>query len=134
MKNRLSMIVLIAILLALLLVACQSPETEEGPAEAYWIYYEHCVNNRFDSAEKYLNEEARAQIRSIGVCGFTHDTINRVEAERGGTQRNFSDDPVTEISDNSAVMNWIDDQGYLASVYLVKTEDGWKVAYTVWST
>lgn len=134
MKNRLSMILLIVILLALLLAACQSPETQDGPAEAYWAYYEHCVNKQFDSAEKYLDEEARAQIRAIGVCGFTHDAINRVEAERGGTQRNFSDDPVTEISDNSAVMNWVDDQGYLASVYLVKTEDGWKVAYTVWST
>ena len=134
MKNRLSKILLIAVLLLLLLAACQSSEKEEGPADAYWSYYEHCVNKQFDSAEKYLDEEAKAQIQAVGVCGFTHDAINRIEAERGGTARVFSDDPVTEINGNSAVMRWIDDQGYLASVYFVETEDGWKVVYTVWST
>jgi hypothetical protein len=134
MKNRLSKILLITLLLALLLAACQSSKAEEGPVEAYWAYYEYCENKQFESAEKYLDEEARAQIESIGVCGFTHDAINRIEANRAGAQRVFSDDPETNISDNSAVMNWIDDQGFLASVFLVKTEDGWKVAYTIWST
>ena len=134
MKNRLSKILLFSLLLVLLLAACQSSQPEEGPAEAYWAYYEYCENKEYEAAEKYLNEESRAQIGAIGVCGFTHDAINRIEAERNGTQRVFSDNPETDINENSAVMSWVDDQGYLAIVHLVKTEDGWKVAYTVWST
>jgi hypothetical protein len=30
-------------------------------------------------------------------------------------------------------MSWIDDQGNLALVHLIKTEEGWKVDYAVWS-
>jgi len=133
MKNHLLKVLLISIFLVLSLVACQSAEPEEGPAESYWSYYEYCENKQFETAERYLDEEARAQKAAIGVCGFTHDAINRYEAERGGTERTFSEEPVTEISENSAVMSWVDEQGYLAIVHLIKTEDGWKVANTVWS-
>ena len=133
MKNRLSKILLIAILLLLLLAACQSTETEQGPADAYQAYYEACENRKYGTAELYLDEEAQAQIGAIGVCGFTHDAINRYESERGGTQRTFSEDPIVDVDGNSAVMSWVDDQGNLAIVHLIKTGDGWKVAYTVWS-
>jgi hypothetical protein len=133
MKNRLSKILLITILLVLLLAACQSTETEAGPADAYWAYYEACEDQKFETAESYLDEEAKAQIEAIGVCGFTHNAINRYEAERGGTQRTFSEEPILDVDGNGAVMTWIDDQGYLAIVHLIKTGDEWKVAYAVWS-
>ena len=131
MKNRLSLILFISILLVLLLSACQS--NEEGPAAAYWGYFEACDNGKYESARLFLDEEAKLQIDSIGVCGFTHDSINRYEAERGGTERTFSEEPVLEVEENNAVMTWVDDQGKVAIVQLIKTGDGWKIVQTMWS-
>ena len=135
MQNRLAKILLVSILFVLSLAACgsQPAETEEGPTAAYWAYFQACENGKYDSAVNYLTEEAKAQVESIGACGFTHDAINRVEAESTGIERTFSDDPGLDASEKSAVMTWIDDQGNLAMVHLVKDAEGWKVAYTVWS-
>jgi hypothetical protein len=131
MRNRLSKILIIAILLVLLLTACQS--AEEGPAAAYWGYFESCENGKYESAGLFLDEEAKLQIESIGVCGFTHDAINRYEIERGGTERIFSEEPILDIDGNMAVMTWVDDQGKVAIVQLINTGDGWKIAQAVWS-
>jgi hypothetical protein len=133
MKKNIQIILPLTFLLVLLLTACQGMQSEQGPTEAYQSYYEHCQSEQYELAEGYLSEDARTQVAVIGVCGFTHDAINRIEAERGGIQRVFSEDPEFEINEDSAVMSWIDDQGYLAIVHLLNTEDGWKVAYTVWS-
>jgi hypothetical protein len=133
MKNKIQKILAIAFILVLLLAACQSAETEQGPAEAYESYYEYCQTAQYELAEGYLSEEARAQVAVIGVCGFTHDAINQIEAERGGVERVFSDDPEILINENSAVMTWIGEQGYLAIIRLFNIEDGWKVVDTTWS-
>lgn len=135
MQNRISKILLLLILMLLSLAACQSQsaETEEGPTAAYWGYYEACENGKYDSAESLLAEAAKAQIDAVGVCGFTHDAINRVDAGSSGMERTFTDDPVLDTSGKRAVMTWIDDQGNLAIVNLIKDAEGWKVAYTIWS-
>lgn len=131
MNTRLAKIHVTAILLVLLLGACRS--AAGGPEEAYWGYYDACASNQFQTAEEFLHEDAAVQIPAVGVCGFTHDAINRYEAARGGTERTFSEDPVLDSDDNNAALSWIDDQGNLAIVQLVNTSDGWKVFQATWS-
>ena len=133
MKVHLSKVLLIAIFLGLWLTACQSAETEEGPADAYWGYYESCENGKYETARNYLDDQAKMQIDAVGVCGLTHDAVNRYVAESGGTERTFSEEPVLEVIEDRAIMSWLDDQGNMALVYLIKMEDGWKVADTIWS-
>ena len=133
MKNRFSKILLILTLLIVLLAACQSTGDNMGPDDAYWAYYEACESGRFGEAELLLTEDARAQKASVGICGFTHDAINEYERARGGTERTFSEEPELTVDENGAVMIWFDDQGNIATVFLVELEDGWKIAHSVWS-
>ena len=133
MINRFSLILLLSISIIFLLAACQSAETEEGPDDVYWEYYEACINGKYDTAEKLLDDLAKSQIDIIGVCGYTHDAINRIQIERGGTERTFSDDPTLDVRENRAVLTWIDDQGNLAIINLVKVGNEWKVSSAVWS-
>jgi hypothetical protein len=134
MIKRFVLTLLLALLTLFVLVGCRSGGSEEGPAGAYWGYYEACENGEYDTAEGYLAEEAQSQIETIGVCGFTHDAINRVAAERGMAERTFSDEPQVDVQENSASITWIDDSGNLAIVSLTKDVGGWKVSRTIWST
>jgi hypothetical protein len=130
MRNSTSKILLVALLFILLLSACQSAK---NPDEVYWEYYEACQENRFEDAETFLTEEAQAQRATVGVCGFTHDAINDYLIERGQPTRTFSNEPELTAQEVRASLVWIDDTGNIASVTLLKTEDGWKVAESIWS-
>ena len=131
MNHNLSKILLLALLLVLALAACQSDESR--PEAAYQAYYQACEESKYDSAAEYLTDEAQKRIDSIGVCGFTHDAINRYEVARGGTERVFAEEPVVDSDETNAAITWIDDQGKIAIVQLMKTGGGWKIKQTVWS-
>jgi hypothetical protein len=133
MKTQFSKIPLILTLLIILLAGCKSAETEAGPDETYWKYYEACEVGQYETAVKYLTEDARDRVAAIGACGFTHDAINEYELSRGGTERIFSEDPELTINGNVAAMSWFDNTGNIANVSLIKTEDGWKISESLWS-
>jgi hypothetical protein len=132
-RNRLSKILLLSTLFVLALAGCQSAENKEGPADAYWMYYQACEDGNYGSAKLYLTEAAKAQNQTIGFCGFTHDAINRVQGGSAGAERTFNDDPLIDANENNAILTWIDEQGNLAIVHLIKDAEGWKVTHTIWS-
>lgn len=134
MKNRFSKILLIFAVFVLLLAACRSTGDQLGPDETYWAYYEACENGRFGEAELLLTEDAQDQKATVGICGFTHDAINEYERANGRPARTFSEEPELMNEEDRAVMTWFDDQGNIANVILVKSDDSWKIAHTVWST
>jgi len=130
MKNRFSIQLLFLASLIFLLSGCSQGGT---PDEAYWQYFKACSEGKFDDARQLLTENARETSRSLGVCAFTHDAINTVEAQKGNPPRTFSEDPMVNVLETRASLTWIDDQGNLASVILVLIEEEWKVTEATWS-
>ena len=133
MKSQLARIGLILALATILLAACKPAEASQTPDEVYWEYYNACEAGQYETAEKLLSENARQRVAAVGVCGFTHDAINDYEISRGGTIRNFLEEPELAIEDDQAVMSWIDDTGNIANVFMIETDDGWKVSESLWS-
>jgi len=117
-------------ILAVILVACGS---DAEVTDAYWSYWKACSDGDFNNADDYLTDEAKLQSDVLGVCGFTHDAINTIEAAAGNPPRGFSSDPEVVLGDHTATLTWIDDTGNLAIVSLDLVNGAWKVRNTVWS-
>jgi hypothetical protein len=130
MKNQSGLLVLILIVFAFLAVGCSSTP---GPEDIYMQYWEACSEGSFGDAVDYLSENAKESVMALGSCGFTHDAINTIEAESGNPPRTFSEDPEVSITDNQASIVWIDDQGNLAVVMLIKDDDTWVIEGATWS-
>jgi hypothetical protein len=121
---------LILIVFAFFATGCGS---KSGPEEVYWQYWDACTEGKFSEAEKYISETARETARILGNCAFSHDAINTVEATNGNPPRTFSEDPEVTIQDAFSSLTWFDDQGNIATVTLVKTDDSWKIVEAFWS-
>jgi len=130
MKHQYLVLVLLMAVLTFLLSGCGS---KTGPEEVYWQYWDACSKGEFQTAEEYILESAQEAAKTLGSCGFTHDAINTFEANKGNPPRTFSKDPEVSIQDTISSLIWIDDQGNIATVRLVKTEDVWKIVETTWS-
>jgi hypothetical protein len=130
MTNRSAVLILFVAVIVILLAGCGS---DTGPADVYWAYWEACSNGDFIKAEKYLTEAARERSNALGVCGFTHDAINTIEAAAGNSPRGFSEDPELIAEENGATLTWYDDTGNLAMVSLILADGEWKVTDTIWS-
>lgn len=120
--------------LAILTIAVTGCSQQSGPEEIYWQYWEACSNGEFNDAALFLSENARESSRQLGACGFTHDAINTIEAQKGNPLRTFSQDPQVNVQEKAASITWFDDQGNIATVILVLIEDEWKVTEATWST
>ena len=116
---------------AFILVSCGSPKV--GAERVYWEYWEACSDGKFSDAELHLSPDAKNRSDAVGVCGYTHDAINIVEISRGNPARTFSKDPEVITQENSASLTWIDDQGNIALVSLLKIDDTWKILDAIWS-
>ena len=116
MNKRSIMLIFIFAMVAIVLVGCGS---DSEPADAYWAYWEACSKGDFTTAEKHLTEDARERSKALGVCGFTHDAINTIEAAAGNPPRGFSEDPEVIAEENGATLTWYDDTGNLAMVTLI---------------
>ena len=130
MKKRTFLFALLVIGLAVILVGCKSATTAE---DIYWQYWQACVDGDFDAAKLLLSEDAVALADALGVCAFTHDAINTIEAQQGNPPRTFSQDPVVNATEKVTSLTWIDDQGNIATVTLVEVEGSWKIIEAKWS-
>ena len=104
-----------------------------NPEDIYQEYYNDCVGGNFDSAKLHLEEKASEPSSTLGVCAFTHDAINTIEAQKGNPLRSFSQEPIVNTHENLSSITWIDDQGNLATVTLRLLEGEWKISNTTWS-
>jgi hypothetical protein len=130
MKNRTFLIASIVLGLAFILAGCKPEATVE---DIYWDYWQACADGDFAAAKLLLSADAIAVSETLGVCAFTHDAINTVEAQQGNPARAFSQDPEINTRESVASLTWIDDQGNLAIVTLVAVDGGWKINQANWS-
>ncbi len=130
MKNRTFLFALIVVGISLILAGCKP---EASPDEIYWQYWQACADGDFSAAKLYLADDAVTTAETLGICAFTHDAINTIEAQQGNPARTFSQDPVLNASEKIASLTWIDDQGNLANVTLVAVDGIWKISETSWS-
>ncbi len=128
-KQRL-LIVFIMVILAFTATGCG---LKSGPEDVYWQYWDVCSEGKFTEAEQFISDNARETARTLGVCAFTHDAINTIEAANGNPPRTFSEQPEVYTQDNSSSLTWFDDQGNFATVILVKVDDSWKIVEATWS-
>lgn len=131
MKKESFLLMFILILGAAFLAGCSSEDL--GPEEVYSEYWDACSNGGITRAENYLSEKAKEKAQLFGVCGFTHDAINVVEAAQGNPARTFSTDPKLGITENVATLTWVDDQGNLAIVFFALENGEWKINDARWS-
>jgi hypothetical protein len=130
MKNRRWLLTAILIVFAFLVAGCSSTP---GPEEIYQKYWDACSEGKFNEAEQFLSKNASQAALKLGSCAFTHDAINTIEAGSGKPLRTFSEDPEVTIRDNVSMIGWIDDQGNLAMITLVREDDTWKISDATWS-
>lgn len=130
MKNRTLFVALIVIGLATILAACKAPASAE---DVYWEYWQACVDGDFAAAKLLLAEDAVVTAETLGVCAFTHDAINTIEAQQGNPAHTFSDDPEINTGEKVASLTWLDDQGNLAIVTLVAVDETWRINQANWS-
>ncbi|MBS3750747.1 MAG: hypothetical protein KGY39_04475 [Anaerolineales bacterium] len=136
MKKKILLIVSISTALALALTACGSQtETTDltEPDDVYWAYYDACSSQDPSQAEGHLTESAKQKTQNIGVCGFTHDSINTYEQKQGNPARSFPEDPTLTVNEEVASLTWVDDRGNLAIVILVAENGKWKIEESRWS-
>ena len=133
MKQQILKTGLLVALFLLLIAACQAGDSQAGVLETYEAYYAACETGDFEAAKNFLSEDAQEKATVLGVCAFTHDAINEYAASQGQALRTFSEAPEVEENETSAAIGWYDDQGNIASVFLHKTEDGWKIIDAIWS-
>lgn len=117
-------------LLIFTMVACNPSRDAEN---TYWKYWDACTKGEFIQAKNFLTEEAIASATTLGVCAYTHDAINTIETQQGNPPRTFLQDPVVKEGEGIAFLTWIDDQGNLFTVTLVKVDGEWKITESNWS-
>lgn len=130
MKNRTLLFTLIVVVLATILAGCKA---QASPEEVYWQYWQACADGDFAAAKLLLAEDAVAVAEGLGVCAFTHDAINTIEAQQGNPAHTFSSDPQVNTSEKVTSLTWVDDQGSLAIVTLVAVDGTWRISQTSWS-
>lgn len=130
MRERFFIPVFILMTLAMLFTGCSQGDT---PKEIYWQYYAACKEGRFDDASQKLAEGTLRTPNILGVCAFTHDAVNTIEAQKGNPPRTFSNDPKIVLTDEMASLTWIDDQGNIVTVTLILEEGDWKITEVIWS-
>jgi len=130
MKKRTLLFVLIIVGLATILAGCKAQTNAE---EVYWQYWQACADGDFAAAGLLLAEDAVVTAETLGVCAFTHDAINTIEAQQGNPAHTFSSDPEINTSEKVASLTWVDDQGNLAIVTLVAADGDWKISQASWS-
>jgi hypothetical protein len=130
MNNQRGLLTLFLIVFATLLAGCSSAP---GPEEIYQQYWDACSEGKFDEAEQFLSKNATQTAINLGSCALTHDAINTMQADSGQPLRTFSKDPDVTTKDNVSTIIWIDDQGNLAMITLVREDDTWKISQATWS-
>jgi len=136
MKKIILLIVSTSMALALALTACGSQrETADltEPDDVYWAYFEACASQNLSQARIHLTESAKQKAQTIGVCGFTHDSINTYEQKQGNPARSFPEDPTLTVNEKASSLTWVDDRGNLAIVILVDENGTWKIQESRWS-
>ena len=128
---RRSVIIPVILLSALLLSACSSASKEV--TDTYWEYWQACQDGMNNIAGAMLTADALARTEIEGVCMFTHDYINIIEETISGVEHTFSDDPIVEITEDTASIIWTDDQGYLIVVSMELMDGEWKIQGLFWS-
>jgi len=130
MKKQPFIFALAITLLVLLLAGCNPTP---APEDVYQQYWEACSQGKFTEAEVFLADNARETSTTLGVCAFTHDAINTLEAQKGNPARTFSGDPMINAHEKVTSITWFDDQGNIATVILVLIDGEWKVTEATWS-
>lgn len=130
MKTRTLLFALFVVGLALILAGCKAQDQAE---EVYWQYWQACTEGDFAAAKLLLAEDAVVTAETLGVCAFTHDAINTIEAQQGNPAHTFSSGPEINATEKVASLTWVDDQGNLAIVTLAAVDGTWKISHASWS-